>query len=374
MKLAFNNLNAQWELIKDDCIKHIDKLFENSDFILGGAVSDFEEDFATYIGCRYAVGVSNGTDALKLSAFSLNLKGRTGVIIPANTFVATILGLEQGFDGADFILTDCDDCHQMDISKLRVLVSQKRQEYDNLVIVPVHLYGYSCDMEAIEEIATEYDCLILEDASQSHGTLFKERKTGSFGKVSAFSLYPGKNLGAAGDAGIVTTNDENIYNRLKILRNLGSEGKHIHTERGCNHRLDTIQAIILKEKLNHLDDWNESRRKIVSHYETAIKNPLVTLPSTPPYCIPVHHIYPVLVENRGQFQKHLDAHNIQHGIHYPVLIEEMLMYKDLAMTNKLESRLNKKALNFSRKMVSLPIHPSMNVEEVEYMVNIINQY
>ena len=368
MRVCFNNLNAQWELIKHNSLKQIDKLFENSDFILGGAVSDFEEDFATYIGCRYSVGVSNGTDALKLSASALNLKGRTGVIIPANTFVATILGLEQGFGNADFILTDCDDYHQMDISKLISLVSEARSDYDNLVIVPVHLYGYSCNMEAIQDIATEYDCIILEDASQSHGALFKQCKTGSFGKVSAFSLYPGKNLGGAGDAGVITTNDTDIYNRLKNLRNLGSDKKYIHTEKGYNHRLDTIQAIILKEKLKHLDYWNESRRKIVSHYEAAIDNSFVKLPLNPDNCTPVHHVYPVLVENREKFQNHLDSYNIQHGIHYPILIEKMPMYKDL------KGQPNSKALSFSHQMVSLPIHPFMDIEEVEYMCHSINQY
>jgi len=270
MRILFNDLKSQWDLIKDDCTKQFEELFENSSFILGKPVQEFERAFAKYANSEYAVGVSNGTDALKLSAQSLQLSGSIGVIIPANTFVATIFGLEQSWPNAEFTLVDCNEYHQINTDELREVVAQTRDHYDHLVIVPVHLYGYTCDMDSIGSIAREYDCIVLEDASQAHGATYGGKPVGSFGKVAAFSLYPGKNLGAAGDAGVITTSDPEIYKRLLLLRNVGSVKKYHHVVKGSNHRLDTLQAIILKEKLPYLDAWNSARRNIVKSYERRI--------------------------------------------------------------------------------------------------------
>jgi dTDP-4-amino-4,6-dideoxygalactose transaminase len=366
MKVAFNNLKAQWDLIKDTCKEQIDELFEKSNFILGDAVQKFEELFATYTQAKYAVGVSNGTDALKLAAQALDLKGSISVVIPANTFVATILGLEQAWPDAEFKLVDCDEYHQIETSEVREYVIQHRHRFDHMVIVPVHLYGYACDMEMINSIADYYNCVVLEDASQAHGAAFGGTPVGSIGKVAAFSLYPGKNLGAAGDAGVVTTSDREVYDRLLLLRNVGSTKKYQHVIKGHNHRLDTLQAIILKEKMHYLEAWNSRRRKIVKKYEELIVNKLITLPSTPEKVLPVHHVYPVLVEDRPKFQKYLDEHNIQHGIHYPILIEEMEMYE--------ASQPNERALVYSKSMVSLPIHPFMTDEEISYLCTTLNNY
>jgi dTDP-4-amino-4,6-dideoxygalactose transaminase len=366
-KVAFNDLKAQWDLIKDPCKEQLDQLFERSNFILGSAVQEFEELFAEYVGCTFAVGVSNGTDALKLAAEALDLKGTIGVVMPANTFVATILGLEQAWPGADIKLIDCNEFHQIDTDDVREYVIDNRHRYDHMVIVPVHLYGYACDMEMVESIAEYYNCIVLEDASQAHGAKFGGQSVGSFGKVSAFSLYPGKNLGAAGDAGIVTTNDSAVYIRLLMLRNVGSIKKYEHKIKGHNHRLDTLQAIILKEKMKYIEEWNSSRRDIVKRYEALLVNPLVSLPKTPVKVTPVHHIYPVMVDDRKAFQEHLDEQNIQHGIHYPILIEEMDMYQAL-------SEPNERAVEYSNKMVSLPIHPFMTNDEVTYLCKKINEY
>lgn len=366
MKVAFNNLKAQWDLIKNTCKEQIDELFEKSNFILGDAVQEFEQLFATYTQAKYAVGVSNGTDALKLAAQALDLTGSISVVIPANTFVATILGLEQAWPDAEFKLVDCDEHHQIETSEVREYVIQNRHRFDHMVIVPVHLYGYVCNMEMINSIADDYNCIVLEDASQAHGAKFNDMPAGSMGKVAAFSLYPGKNLGAAGDAGIVTTSDRQIYDRLLLLRNIGSIKKYHHIIKGHNHRLDTIQAIILKEKMNYLEEWNNQRREIIKKYESLISNELLTLPTTPEKVSPVHHIYPVLVHDRVKFQKYLDEHGIQHGIHYPIIIEEMKMYKF--------TKCNKRALNYSKHMVSLPIHPFMSNEEVSYVCTTLNNY
>jgi len=367
MEVKFNDLNAQWQVIKVPCVRGIDKLFERSNFILGEEVAEFESAFAEYVGSKYAVGVSNGTDALKLSAQALDLQGTVCFVLPAQTFVATLGGIEQAFPNATYKLIDCDEYFQIDCNALTNFVSENRALYDNMVIVPVHLYGYACDMTTISALAEAHSCLVLEDASQAHGTKWGGKAVGSFGNVSAFSLYPGKNLGAAGDAGIVTTDDKEIYERLLMLRNLGSREKHKHEIRGGNHRLDTIQAIVLKEKVKHIEEWNQSRRDIVGQYERLINNENIILPKTPQNCTPTHHVYPVLVENRDNFTSYLSENNIQWGLHYCVCMEEMPMYLHLSGPNQA-------ALKNSNHMVSLPIHPFMSSDEVNYLCDVLNAY
>lgn len=368
MKVKFNNLQKQWEQIKDDTIPEIDHLFEVSDFILGSAVKEFENDFSQYINTTYSVGVSNGTDALTLAAKSLLLKNNPLIIIPSNTFVATIMGIEEAYKDATFELIDCDEYFQIDINKLEDFLVKNRHKYSDILVVPVHLYGYCCNMDDLLSVCANYECKVLEDASQSHGTEFKKQKTGSFGHVSAFSLYPGKNLGAAGDAGIITTNDTKTYKLLLSLRNLGSSEKYIHHVKGFNNRLDTIQAIILKNKLRHLSSWNARRRYVANQYEEKINNDLVRLPKTPENCLPTHHIFPVLCDNRDNFEKFLKEHTIEYGIHYPIAIEEMEMYKHLSKNTK------SNCLKYSKQLLSLPMHPFLQDEEIEYVCERINMF
>ena len=367
MVVKFNNLTLQWEIIKKECKIGLERLFERSNFILGEEVQEFEHAFAQYVGCKHAIGVSNGTDALKLSAQALTLEGNSCFVLPALTFVATLGGIEQAYPNATYHLIDCDEYFQMNVEHLEKFVSKNRGLYENMIIVPVHLYGYACDMTSICHIAETNNCRILEDSSQAHGTRWKSKVVGSFGDVSAFSLYPGKNLGAAGDAGIITTNDSSLYERILMLRNLGSVEKHVHQIRGGNHRLDTIQAIVLKEKIKHIEEWNEQRRRVVSQYEKLIKNSKIRLPTTPKDCLPTHHVYPVLVDNRDEFTSFLDSKDIQWGIHYKVCIEKMKPYQHLSGPNR-------EALAYTEKMVSLPIHPFMTDEEVNYLCGVLNQY
>lgn len=367
MNIQFNDLKSQWDLIKDACLSDINLLFENSNFILGKEVGEFEEEFAKFIGCKYAVGVSNGTDAIKLAAQALDLKGKNLFIIPSNTFVATIFGVEQAYPESTFEMIDCDEYHQLDMGLLESRLSDIRHKYDNVVIVPVHLYGYTVDMDKLQSIREKYNCIVLEDASQSHGAEYKNQKTGSMGDVSAFSIYPGKNLGAGGDAGIVTTNDSDIYHKLLKLRNLGSSEKYIHTVKGSNNRLDTIQAIILKHKLKFLNEWNQARRDIVKIFESKITNPLIIKPKTPKNCLPVHHIYPILTDDRQGFINYLNEKNIQSGIHYPIIIKKMEMYSE-------NFGIHNNAYEFSQKMVSLPIHPFLNEHQIDYICDQINKY
>lgn len=368
MTIKFNDLNAQWKIIKNDCLKEFEVLFEKSNFILGQQVSEFEKLFAKYVGTKYAIGVSNGTSALKLSAKSLALnEEETCFVLPALTYIATIGGIEQAYPRSKYKLIDCDEYFQMDVKELEKFVVSNRKKYKDMVIVPVHLFGYACDMKKICEIAEKNNCLLLEDASQAHGTKWGGETVGSFGDVAAFSLYPGKNLGAAGDAGIITTNDEEIYRKILAMRNQGSVVKYKHIIKGGNHRLDTIQAIVLKNKMPYIEKWNQSRRNIVKKYEKNIVNERITLPKTHDNVIPAHHVYCVLVENRENFCKFLDLNNIQWGIHYPQCIEQMEMYKNLSSPNK-------NAIEYTEKMVSLPIHPFMADKDVEYLIEKLNRY
>lgn len=368
MKIQFNDLNAQWQIIKKNTLKEFENLFKNSNFILGDQVKTFENNFSKYINSKYSVGVSNGTDALKLSAQALDLKGSICFILPANTYIATILGPEQAYPNAHFEIIDCDNFHQIDVKKTEKFLKENSSRFNSIVLIPVHLYGYSCDMDELMRIKKQYNCYMIEDSSQAHGAQWKGKTVGTFGDVSAFSLYPGKNLGAAGDAGVISTNSKQIYNKLLKLRSLGSVEKYVHDIKGGNHRLDTLQAIILNEKIKFIEDWNKSRRSIANFFDLKISNPKIKLPKTQNHCLPVHHIYPVLVDNRDDFTTFLDKHSIQWGIHYPICIEEMCMYKNLV------SNPNTKALSFSEHMVSLPMHPFLNQQQLDYLVEILNVY
>lgn len=371
MKIPFNNLYQQWSIIKDQTLLDLDKLFLRSDFILGSDVKKFETKFAEYLNIPFAVGVSNGTDALKLAALSLDVQGSTLVIIPANTYIATLFGIENAIPDADFVLLDCDQYYQLDTTQLENTISEKRDNYENIIVVCVHLYGYTCDMKKILSLCSQYNCLLIEDTSQAHGAKAYNQYAGTFGNVSAFSLYPGKNLGCAGDGGVVVTRHKYVYDKLLFLRNLGSIEKYQHTIKGFNHRLDTLQAIILNNKLNYLEEWNEQRRQIVKKLEANINNNHIKLPLTPNYCLPVHHIYPVLTKNKKHFQDYLQTHQIEYGMHYPIPIEQTPMYHN---NNKIYKNNNHNTLNYSNTATSLPIHPFMNTEEVNYMIDILNQY
>ncbi|MHA2287765.1 MAG: DegT/DnrJ/EryC1/StrS family aminotransferase [Promethearchaeota archaeon] len=354
MKVLFNNLAKQWDVIKDDTKPRLDLLFEQSNFIGGAPVGQFEENFANYIGTKYAIGISNGTDALKVALEALNVDSPCGVIIPANTFVATILAITYVCKlKADIQLIDCDKYFQMDANLLEKCLKENRNKWKSCVIIPVHLFGHPADIKRIVELASEYDCKILEDSSQSHGALVNNKKVGSFGDISAFSLYPGKNLGAAGDAGVITTDNEDLYQKCKSLRNYGSSKKYYYDFKGYNHRLDTIQAIIVDEKLKHLDTWNNMRIEVAKKFSDQMKDfDNVITPELASYAEKnVFHIYAILIKDRNELQKYLNENGIQTVIHYPIPIQKTKPFSYLDHFN------NKNTIQFADEMLSLPMHP-----------------
>jgi len=370
MNIKFNDLSSQWEQISKNTLPSIIDVLETGNFILGKQVSEFENNFKNWNGNKYAVGVANGTDALMISVSSLPLNGSTIFYIQANTYIATLLGVVLSLNkNFRYKLIDCDEFYQIDTNLLELEIKNDLDKYDNYVVIPVHLYGVSCNMKHIMELKNKYGLRIIEDCSQSHGTLTDEnKKVGTYGDVSAFSLYPGKNLGAAGDAGIIVTDNEEIYKKCLKLRNLGSVEKYNHEIIGWNSRLDTIQSVILNEKLKLIDEWNKKRNYVANKFLIGINNSLISLPKTPSYCnYNTYHIFPILCSKRESLMNYLSDNNIPSIIHYPTPIELSGAFFN-------ENFSNKNTILFSNMLLSLPIHPFMNDEEINHIIKTLNNF
>lgn len=371
LNIQFNDLNAQWQCIKGSAQIRIDQLFAKSCYIGGPDIAVLEENYAKWNKTNFAIGCSNGTDAIVLALKALDLKGSIGIFLPANTYIATLIAAESAYPNASFHLIDCDDYFQIDCALLAASLDENRSKYEHAIIIPVHLYGHTVDIKSVQNLAKKSDCIIIEDASQAHGALGEDGiQVGSFGLASAFSLYPGKNLGAAGDAGIITTNSEALNKKIRTLRNLGSAEKYKHEVKGPNNRMDTFQAIIVDEKLKYLDQWNDARNAVVNQYNEKLKNDLVILPKQAPYCEKhVYHIYCVRIQDnlRDEFQAYLAEHKITTVIHYPIPMECSGAYSYLNVNNK-------NTRKWANEIISLPIHPFLKEEEIDYICNTINNW
>tara|TARA_R100000008_G_C3575255_1_gene164782 strand:- start:716 stop:1831 length:1116 start_codon:yes stop_codon:yes gene_type:complete len=367
--IKFNDLSAQWLAIKDQAMPEIEELLEASQFILGPQVKRFEDAFAEFCSCGHGIGVSNGTDAIKIAAKALELGDSPRVFMPANTFVATWLAIKEAYPNSQITMVDINENGQIDTNKLDQHIKDYRHGGGkDCLVVAVHMYGCCDAIDETSNIANSYDCPMLEDASQAHGARSpKGTLAGSVGEIAAFSLYPGKNLGAAGDAGIITTNNEKLAEKCRMLRNYGSRKKYIHEEIGYNNRLDSIQAIILYWKLKKLDEWNKARSEIAQKIKSKINNKNIKwmLGDNPNQ---VYHIMPVLLnsENRSVFMQFLGDHSIECGIHYPIPIHKMPFF--------LEDKKLSRTEDYASRMVSLPIHPFMCDTEIDYLANHLNNY
>lgn len=372
MHIKFNDLNKQFFAIKDPFYQRLKYLTETSQYILGQDVRLFEENFAKYIGCKYAIGVNSGTDAITLSAKALIKQNRRHsclFITQANTFIATIYGILNSLQSQDIGINiiDCDQYGQMNIDQLYKSVQQNRNYINQIIIVPVHMYGGCVNAEAILEIANKYDCQILEDSAQAHGTISNiNHKTGNIGNIGAFSLYPGKNLGAIGDAGIITTNDQELYDKIIKMRNIGSNQKYNHSYPAYNSRLDSFQAIVLDEKLKFLDSWNQKRIKIANQYQNILGDRGLQSPS---YCkLHTYHLFPAFNINEDKLKKE----NIEYGKHYPIQT-----YQHIKNDNNINQDIiyYESNINQTKKFansISLPIHPYMEDNEIEYVCSTIS--
>ena len=369
MKVNFNNVAPQWQVIKKECLPNIEKFLESGNYIDNSIIEKFENSFANYIGSKYAVGVSNGTNALKLSIQSLNPSGKVCVIIPANTFISNALA--ASYFNYDIKLIDCDEFYGMKVDNLHAWFAGKRENYDSVIVIPVHLYVYPANIQRIRDLCNLYDARIIEDCSQAHGAMIRVGKVGNFGDLGVFSCYPSKNLGAAGEGAIITTNNSQLYQSLKELRNLGFSQKYQNRVLGWNDRPHAIQFIILNEKLKYLDEWNSNRSYAAEQYNKQLKELPIILPAEPKWSIvSVYHLYVIRTSQRDQLQQFLNKKDIQTGIHYPIPIGEQELYKNDNLTTK--AIIN--TMDWKDKLLSLPMHPFLTDDEINYVCDSIKEF
>jgi dTDP-4-amino-4,6-dideoxygalactose transaminase len=353
-KIPFVDLATQYRSIKSEADAAVLRVFERGDFILGQDVTAFEQEFAAYCEASHCLGVANGTDALKIALQACGIGPGDEVISAAHTFIATTLAITEC--GATPVLIDCDpDYYLIDVSKIEAAITPRTK-----AILPVHLYGQCADMDPILAIAKKHNLVVIEDACQSHGARYKGKRAGSIGDIAGFSFYPGKNLGAYGDAGAITTNRADLAERVKLLRNYGQRVKYQHDVRGGNSRLDSVQAAVLRVKLKHLDDWNASRGRAAEQYGKALASKNLGLPKVAPYTTHVFHLYVVQTDDRAGLQKALDAAGAQHGIHYPIPIHRQPAMAGLGYAEgafPVSERI-------APRILSLPMFPELSKEQI----------
>lgn len=349
------DLKAQHAEIAEEVSSGFAKVIGETSFILGPAVREFEEAFARYCGTAHCIGVANGTDAIELTVRALGVGPGDEVIVPANTFIASALGVVRA--GAKPVLVDCDAFQLLDPGKIEGAVTPRTR-----AILPVHLFGQMANMEAILEVAAGREIPVIEDGAQSQGAKHHGRPSGSFGVAAATSFYPGKNIGAYGDGGAVVTSSDEVAAHLRKLRNWGSEQKYHHPEIGFNSRLDTIQAVVLSAKLKRLDAWNEARRQAAARYDELLSGiDGVELPLTLPGNEHVWHLYVVRVQDRDEVLKKLNADGIGAGIHYPVPLH---LHGALAYLGYREGDFPE-AERAAREILSLPLYPHLTADQQE---------
>lgn len=376
MHIPLVDLKAQYKNIKEEIDIAISRILEKTNFIMGKEIEEFESLFAKFIGTEYAIGVSSGTDAIHLSLKVLGVKKGDEVILPAHTFTATaepIVWLE-----AKPVFLEIDEnTYNIDPKLIERKITKKTK-----VIIPVHIYGHPADMSKIMEIAKKYNLYVLEDAAQAHGAqiiitqssnnpITQWRKVGSIGDLGIFSFYPGKNLGAFGDAGMVVTNNKRIADKVKLLRNHGRLEKYSHKVVGFGDRLDTLQAAILLTKLKHLKKWNRNRRQKVATYRKylqGIKN--IHLPIEAAWAKSVYHLFVIRVEEREKLKDTLKIKGIETGIHYPIPLHLQPAYRylgykkgDFPTTERI-----------SESILSLPLYPEMSEKHISYISQCIRDF
>ena len=363
MKINFVDLARQYKSIKDEVKEAMDNVLERCDFILGQEVEKFEKDFSKFCQTKFCIGVDSGTSSLKLSLLAAGISRGDEVITVPNTYIATALAISEA--GAKPVFIDINpESYNIDVEKIKEKITKKTK-----AILPVHLYGQCSDMDPIMEIAEKHNLKVIEDACQAHGAIYKNRKAGSMGNIGCFSFYPGKNLGAYGDGGAITTNDGEIAEKVMMLRNFGQKEKYYHLIKGMNHRLDSIQAAVLNVKLKYLEKWNESRRKLALLYNKKL-NGIVIVPKEMSYGKHVYHLYVVRVKERDALLANLKSKGVAAGIHYPVPIHLQKAYTDMGLKEGSFPLTEK----FSKEIISLPMFPELTEGEVDYIAKCIGEF
>lgn len=364
MKVPFVSFLPMEREITAEIRAAFERVYQNSWYIAGKEDREFEKNFAAYIGTRYCIGTGNGLDALMLALKAAGIKAGDEVIVPANTFIATALAVT--YCGADVVFAEPDiHTFHLDAGKMEHLITEKTK-----AVIPVHLYGQVCDMDAIMKVARRYQILVIEDCAQAHGASYKGKKAGTFGDAAAFSFYPGKNLGALGDAGAVVTNDPVLAEKVRALGNYGSDAKYHHIYKGNNSRLDEMQAAFLNVKLPYLDKMNQERRKTAQMYLEGIHHPDVMLPAVRTDAEAVWHIFALRSKRRDELEAFLLQRGIGSGKHYPVPLHLQECYKDLGF----QKGDFPAAEQISRTELSLPVFYGMTKEQVQYVIDTVNGF
>ncbi|MEM6885032.1 MAG: DegT/DnrJ/EryC1/StrS family aminotransferase [Verrucomicrobiota bacterium] len=368
MNIPFLDLSLQYNYLKSDIQQSLDRVCHSSDFILGSAVTKFESEFAEFLNSAHVIGVANGTDALYLGYKAFKVGPGDEVILPANTFIATALAVIKC--GAKPVLVDCDPhSYLIDTEQMQSCITSSTR-----VLCPVSLYGMAVDMEKITQIANRHQLLVFEDSAQAHGARFKNRAVGTWGNLGAFSFYPGKNLGAFGDAGAVCTDDSDLAETIRMLRNYGYSKKYYYGAIGENSRLDTLQAAVLSVKLKHLKAWNLQRWHSACKYTEKLSSleqaGLVQLPQLKSAEEHVFHLYTIQTNKRNELQQFLLSREIQTGIHYPNPFYLQEAYQGLGY-QKGDFPYTE---SIAERTLSLPLFPGMTEDQIHYVCDNILEF
>lgn len=364
MQIPLVDLKAQYKNIKPEMDIAIQTILDQTNFISGKEIDQFEQHFSEFVRAKGAVGVASGTAAIQLSLMACGIGPGDEVITTAHTFAATSEAIIH--TGAKPVFVDIDPrTFLIDPNMIEDAITSKTK-----AILPVHLYGLSAEMNAIMDISTRYNLFVIEDAAQAHGAKYHERPCGSIGHLACFSFYPGKNLGSYGDAGAVTGNDDRLLAKIRKLRDHGRSAKYIHEIIGYGERLDTLQAAVLEVKLRHLEEWNSQRRNHAKKYSQLLSNLQVETPYIPDGLLPVYHQYVIKTSRRDALLSYLNTHGIGAGIHYPVPLNKQPAFVNIGL-GEYNLPVTESIVS---KIISLPMFPELNDGQIEYVVEIISAF
>ena len=365
MKIPFVSFEPMHNEIRNELDAAYKAVMDSNYFIQGPQCTEFEKEFAEYIGSKYCIGVANGLDAIYLILRAMEIGVGDEVIVPSNTYIATALAVS--YTGATPVFVEPTiETYNIDVTRIEEKITNRTK-----AIIPVHLQGRAADMDAVNTIAKKYGLKVIEDSAQAHGAKYKGTKIGTLSDAAAFSFYPGKNLGALGDGGCVTTNNKELADKIRALGNYGSTEKYHHVYMGNNSRLDEMQAAFLRVKLNNLDKWNDDRRKIAARYLAEIKNPLIKLPlHTSEEYEHVYHVFVVRCDERDRFEEYLKEKGIGTVKHYPIPMHLQPAYEELKIA-KGELSI---AEEISSTVLSLPLYYGMTKEEIDYVIEAVNSF
>lgn len=364
MKIPYLDLGRIHEPLKEQLKQVYYDVMDAQWFVQGNYCKQFEEAFAAYCGAKYCAGVGNGLDAIRIILQAMDIGEGDEVIVPANTFIATVLAVT--YVGAKPVFVDADaETYNIDFNKIEEKITSKTK-----AIIVVHLYGRIAEVNKLDELKKKYKFKVIEDAAQGHGSILDGKRAGTLGDAAAFSFYPGKNLGALGDGGAVVTNDDELIDKVRAIANYGSKKKYVHLYKGCNSRLDELQAGFLNVKLSFLEEWNEERRMIAKRYSCKIRNDKLKLPQWEGGKNHVFHIYPILCEDRECLIDYLNEKGIATNVHYPIPIYEQEAYNELIV----EKGSYPVTAKICSEEVSIPLYPGLTIDEQDYIIECLNAY